>query len=558
MKKLLTFILAAAICLGSLPFTGCGESSTKIDESMSQLNVGIFDAGLGTTWLEEAARDFEAMYKETSFEDGKKGVQVIIDGKKEEFRPGNLIQTMPDYDNAIYFLDQGTYFEYINKGLISDITETVKEKVFDDNGDLASVTGKPATKSIEDTMMSGYKEYFNTDGKYYGIPYYYAIPGIIYDADLFNEKGFYMYKNGSFGATWEDIESGNCSTGPDGVLGTSDDGLPNTWNDFVRMMTEMRNAGVTPFTWSGAYTYQRAGVYNQIWANYEGANNFALNYSFSGHDTGLNLDITQSNAKQLVNQEGRKAGIKAFYDIASNEKNYSSKALTQNHTEAEFEYVWSVKTNNQIAMFMESGYWESEARDVFNEMALENAEYGYGKRNFRMMPMPNFTDVDGVKDQTNTARCFNGRSGDGCFVVLSEKNQCANKELQSQLAKLFLKFVQSREQLVKFTKNTGACFRCFNFSITEEEKATYTKYGQSVKTFLDEGAQVVFNVSVAEVRKKNLTLFDESNNAWGFVARRGTDTRCYDPFSYFYKYKGATVDDCYNDLKTTFEGYFSF
>lgn len=560
MKKTISIMMASLLSISVLSAVACGgqNGGDVIAEDKSQLNVGIFNAGLGTVWLEEVKRDFEEYYKDTEFETGKKGVQVIIDKKKEEFRPGNLIQTMPDYDNAMYFLDQGSYFEFINKGMLSDITETVQEKIFDENGDLAEITKKAATQSIEDTMMPEYRNFYKTNGKYFGIPYYYSVGGIIYDADLFDEKGFYFDKKGKIGASQEDIDAGNCSTGPDGKLGTSDDGMPNTWNDFVKLMTEMRQSGVIPFTWSGFYNYQRNFAYTQIYANYEGANNFGLNYSFDGHDDGLNLDITVDNAKELFNQEGRVAGIKAFYDIASNNKNYSSKALTQNHTEAEFEYVWSVKTNSPIAMFMEGGYWESEARSVFDEMALENAAFGYGKRNFKLLPVPNFTGVSGVKDQTNAERCIFGKSrAQGCYVVLSEKNKCENKELQASLAKLFLKFVQQREQLVKFTKNVGACFRCYNFTIKPEEKAQFTKYGQSIMTYIEEGAKVVTNVPVSDFRKNNSGLFDEGNNAWSFIARKGVDTRMYDPFNYFYAYKGATVEECVNDMKDTSNSYFA-
>ena len=33
-----------------------------------------------------------------------------------------------------------------------------------------------------------------------------------------------------------DVKAGNCGVGPDGVASTSDDGLPVTWNDFIKLM----------------------------------------------------------------------------------------------------------------------------------------------------------------------------------------------------------------------------------------------------------------------------------------------------------------------------------
>ncbi len=496
MRKLITLIMAVLMAFGAFAFVGCGgggQPSENVNDEMSQLNIGIFDAGLGTVWLDETIDEFEELYANVSFEDGKKGVQVWKDHKKEQFRPGNLMQTMPEYDNALYYLDQFNYNEYISKGLISDITEVIQEKCFDEDGNWAFATGKPAVKTIEDTMAYDLDKSFKKGDKYYGIPYYYMPTGMIYDADLFNTRGLYMFKNNQFGAKQADIDAGLCSVGPDGVPNTTDDGMPNTWNDFIRLMNYMVSADVIPFTWDGQNLYQLKYAFNQIYANYEGAKNYLLNFSFDGYDTGLELQISESNKRQLFNQEGRVAAIKAMYDIEANEKYYSAKALTQGHTEAQFEYVWSKNDDMPIAMFTEGGYWESEARAVFEEMAIVDKADGYGQRDFRLLPVPRFTNVSGVKAQTNTQRVVVGASAG--IVCISAKNKCENPTVQRELAELFLQFAQSREQLVDFTKNTGACFRPFTYTTKPEEIKTYTKFAQSVLNQINEGGALALEVS---------------------------------------------------------------
>ena len=561
-KKLAAVSLAAVSLFSVTAACGGNNSTVNINTEQTQLNVGVFDAGLGTVYFDEMAKDFEEYYKDYSFEEGKKGVQVVPFKKKEEFTPGNLVTQMQNYDNAIWFLDQGNYNEFVNKGLLADITDTVTEKVYDAEGNLAAKSGKTAVSSIEDMMIDGYSDIFRFSNssvteRYYAVPFWISIPGIIYDAALFDERGFYFKKNGSIGARQADIDSGNCSAGPDGKLGTLDDGLPATWNDFVTLMNHMIKNDVTPFTWSATHTYQRSGVYTQMWANYEGYDNFILNYSFNGHDSGLNLDITESNFTELKNQEGRKAAIKAFYDITKNRSFYSvNAAVGNNHTDAESEFITSHQTDKPIAMFMENSYWESESREVFNALGQADSDYAFGNHDYRFMPVPRFVGTEGVKDQTNTGRVIVGRGADN-YICLSARNKCSNPEVQLKVAKMLLQFVHTREQLVQFTSNTG-CFRSFKYTANEEELKTYTKYTQSIANYIaEEGTVLTSNIPLSSVRKNAGQQFDEENYAFAFMAAQGNDIPLFDPFKYFYKYTNATVEQCFEDAKNGLQNQFA-
>ena len=175
---------------------------------------------------------------------------------------------------------------------------------------------------------------------------------------------------------------------------------------------------------------------------------------------------------------------------------------------------------------------------------------GYGKRNFRYLPIPNFTGVDGIEDQTNTERVLPATYADS-YICISAKNSNKNAEVQTKVAKLFIKFVQQRSQLVKFTANTG-CIRPYNYTITAEEKATCTPYMQSILTFVEEGAKIAPNLPIATKRRlyTGEIGFNESNNGFGFVAKVGNAT-AFDPFTYFYKQPEKTVDDAFADMKST-------
>ena len=394
-KNIGAILLASATLLGT---AACGGSSEKEDPTKTYLDVGVFNAGLGTAYFDELKKDFEAYYADAHFEEGKTGVVVRPLKKNTEFSPQNLKNSMKNLDQVLYILDQGSYEEFTENKLFADVTDVMTEKYLDEDGNIAADTNKEATQSVEDTMLEGYSDVFKKEGKYYAVPYMLSIPGIIYDADLFDESALYFRKDGSIGANAAAVAAGDCSAGPDGKRGTSDDGLPDTWNDFLTLLERLR-MNYTPFTWAESpSTYQISRVFNAIWANYEGYDNFMLNYSFKGTDGNLG-SINENNFTKLLNQEGRKAAIKAFYDITKNQENYSAKARPgggNTHTGAQREYIQSKRFGKRIAMFAENSYWEQEAReDVFNKETPQNVN-GYGKRNFRYLPIPRFENVDGI------------------------------------------------------------------------------------------------------------------------------------------------------------------
>ena len=109
-KRLAAATLAVAtVATTSFACKPKNDSTVTIDSSKTQLNVGVFNAGLGTVYFDEMVKDFEKYYENYEFEpgSGKKGVQVVPLKKKEEFTPGNLVATMKNYDNVLYLLDQG-------------------------------------------------------------------------------------------------------------------------------------------------------------------------------------------------------------------------------------------------------------------------------------------------------------------------------------------------------------------------------------------------------------------------------------------------------------------
>ena len=550
MKKLLCLLMALLVSTSFVACVPVGDDGS--DGNKSVLNVAVIDSGLGLAYAEEIEKDFEAYYANTSFEDGKMGVDVKLHPGLDEYSNSTLPSTIHNLETTVYILDRINYGNLVDQDLLVDITDTVREVVYDKDGNLAEESGEEAVYSIEDLMADGYSEFYTyKTNKYHGIPYRVSIGGLIYDADLFDERGLFFTANGALGAKYADIEEtkrlvdegkdGTVSKGPDGKWGTSDDGLADTMAMFSELLKYMRTTGVMPFSFSGSYGYTRTEAFEAFHANYEGYEDFKLNYTFSGTDSTLGAvreDVDKTHPDyytKLLDQEGRKAALRFFQEIASNTGNYITSGNdgynSMDQKQAQNEFIKSVDSNRPVAFLFEGGWWESEARETFDLMEYDDSDWGYGKRNLRLYAYPNMIGESAVADQTNTQRVLLGNcAGEGCPIFLSKVNAAENKELAERLGKKFIQFMNKRDQLVKFTKNTGGCLRSIVVptDYTAEELSTLTKYGQSIYEYINEGARVFFKCSIADARISNPTGFGTGDGGWGFWAEPagGQRTNC--------------------------------
>ena len=86
MKKTKIICLILSVLLSVTSLTACGTrggGGQEIDETKSLLNIGVFEDGVGSFFVDEYIEDFVEYYKNTPFEDGKMGVQVLKEAKKD-------------------------------------------------------------------------------------------------------------------------------------------------------------------------------------------------------------------------------------------------------------------------------------------------------------------------------------------------------------------------------------------------------------------------------------------------------------------------------------------
>lgn len=552
MKKIISKVLAfsfIAIAMAST-LSGCNlttQEGSEIDENKTLLQIGNMDKGLGDEWLNAVVAKFEDAYKDYQGKDGKVGVQVEITNKQSEFGTSSLAANMPYNEIDVYVLcDNISYAtlytkQYEGESILADISEVVNAKNYDAQGNL--VPDGTGTESIASRMVDVYKQYYDVSadgsGSFYGLPFYSTPTGGVYDADYFNEMELYFKANGEIGATQEDIDNQDCGPGPDGELGTYDDGMPQTWEQFKSLMNAIVAVGDTPFIWDGLNDYQRKCFFQHIYANYEGANDFGLLYSLNGTDSEFG-EINEANAYQLAGQEGKLAANVAIRDIMSNASYYSPDAMKSSttHTNAQMFYVKSIEADKRIAMFMEGSWWENEARDVFDDMELTEASWGHGKRDFRMLPIPNFegtTLKDGfISTQKDNRQVLVTSDSGGSSIFVS--NQAPEKELAME----FIKFIHSREMLVLMTQESST-IRPYEYDFTPNELKDCTKYTQSIVNMMkDKNTDVVWG------KAPRNSIVD--NNKQLFADKWFSE----EVFSTYYN--GGNPSVVYNASKTYFQG----
>ena len=364
---------------------------------------------------------------------------------------------------------------------MADITDVVTTPL----NESKYVISTEETKSIEEKINNPeLVSYYNRDGKYYALPFYDAIFGLVYDVDLFESKRLYFNKaeTGFIG----NIEQPR-SVGPDGKEGTYDDGLPKDLDQWKKLLDRMTDIGIIPMTWNGKNASYMERYLMSIWADYEGKANFDLNNTFSGEYTfpgdSQPTQITQENAYLLQKQEGKRQALSMAKLIASDTDYYSPNAIlpSQTHTLAQNEFLTSSIKNQRIAMLVDATWWENEADLVFKGMAdLNGNDYARGVRRFAFMPAPK---GEGANEGT-TLLSVSGMSV--AFVnAYSQKMDAAKK---------FLSFAHLDENLRKFTKMTGVP-RPYKYELTEEDRAAMSYFGNTLyDVYSDPDTEIVFNM----------------------------------------------------------------
>ena len=497
MKKIQVLSVTALISVLSL--AGCGKrpagEGEVEDTTKAQLTISTYEGGVGDQWLKNAARIFEEKNKDrTDFEEGKTGIQIHITAGRNA--SGKTLE-YAELNKDIYFTEAVNYYSLSNQGKLADITDILTTPNAEDDN-------KKIIDKIDDNLLS----YLNRNDKYYAVPFYDCIYGLVYDKDLFHDRSFYMRDDGSF--TNQESQFG---TGPNGISGDWDDGLPKTYDQFASLMARMRTSKVTPFTYSNSIaTWYTTRALCSWWSDDEGYDDANLCYSFNGtaHHIVDSVDdegnvtlkdpiaINQENGYLLKSQAGVYNALHFARDIlCDNTDNYRGYSSNYDVQSAFIVNKHLGGSNRPIAMMFEGTWWENEASGAFEEAE----SYGASSFNYGIMPIPKSSDAKVGEDAT-----FLNLNDSYGFIAANSSHMKAAKE--------FFSFVHTDEQLRAFTIETNMT-RGMEYKFNEadwDKISTYAKDLMAIKE--SEHAKLLYPVSGLDFIVDHADTFDTNTWLW--------------------------------------------
>ncbi len=503
MKKFLTMLLAIALCFSAV---ACGSSDGD-KGNKTVITVTNYNGGVGTEWLNQAAARFMEENADKSYEEGKVGVFVDIEGTQE-----NRLGGIKTSGYNIFFFERHYDVRTLAQAdSLLDITDVLT--------DSSSADG-----SIESRIDEAYRPLLKgADGKYYGLPHVTYSPGVSYDKDLFDKYNLYIaapeetnVENFSRYGGLRLIKNsdGKKSCGLDGVYGTDDDGLPTTLQEFVALCGKMKQYSIKPFIWTGMYKDYPNLLNVAFWASLAGYDQMRANYEFDGEIEiidgymsenlipGINYikkPITKkvnltAETGYLVYQEAARYYATAMQEIIYKEGFYSNSCTTGtvSHTDAQGNFIFSGESNNEeIAFLVDGSYWYNEAEEKGNHLSdWQSLPQNRDKvRNIRWMGLPASVDTP-IAENNGVKATFIDCGASYCVVNGNIKGKTAVVEA----CKDFLKFLYSENELNEFSKSTGLKKALVNYTVKDDAKSGLSEFYKSAINNI-EGGKLVYQIA---------------------------------------------------------------
>ena len=492
MKKI-TSIALATLMVGSMAVaTGCGGNGAEGSGEFVTINVMNTGGGIGRVWLDEAIKRYQEDNPNVSIE------------VEHNIQTG--VETMESSGYHLYFVeDNGTVLELTAEKKLLDITDVVTTKDETRDGVQISVLDK-VDESYRFAMQGG-------DGKYYALPHFTFFPGLTYDAELFDSKGYYIADYSlsttetkpftcKFG-TANFVKDANTkkSLGNDGIANTADDGLPSSLVEFLVLCSKMKSEGVVPFELNGRSKHYISYLIRSIWTSLSGYETMSGTYTYDKEMEIVTEDVTQSTEllfsgvnyiKKPITEKvtlTEETGYLAYDNVNRyyatmlveilNREGWLSTDSTGNatHIDAQMNFVFGGNRGKQAyGMLIEGNYWYNESVD--NYVMQDYYDYtGNASRNIKWMPLP--TSFDKPVKTAGEGREF--AMIDACGNSLAFiNNNIKEDETLVQACKDFLRFLYTDAELSHFVGATGVLKAALDFEVLSEDTERLSSFQKSV------------------------------------------------------------------------------
>lgn len=528
-KKMLNSLLASVLTLGVTLAPACGgsgEQSSSYDETTTTvIYVQNYDCGYGRTYVSETAKKFMEKVKDVEYEPGKKGVHIDILNSASNSYGEYVTNSIRNSKYDVYMttnidpLDMNEGSGFMNLKDIVNATSATEGYRFAEE------------KSILDRMFPDAKGVVEEDdGDVYYLPLFMHAFHITYDEDLLKEKGLFIAEGSTDTNLILTNDTTELNAGPDGKHGTYDDGLPQTYVQFYLWCDEMNSVSVAPINYCGTTTNAPTFALFQFWADYEGADDYRRNFTFSGTETDLvkevdengnvvsyydDMEITAENGYMLSRQQGILEAVRFAKTIANNKSKWlhSNCLGSPTHLQAQTDYLLGKYTNARIAMHIDGNYWEAEAKSTFEQ--CESRGGGKMDRNFKILPTPK---ADRSKVGTDEAPARSTVSVDEGLQLVVRSNI---DQAKLQAVKDFIMYFNSDEALQIRHVESGVPVP-MKYTLSEANQAKLSTYGKSLyNTYFNENTDVVFTYADNDMYWANRLELNRYNR--GFNTLYGGD-----------------------------------
>ena len=510
-KNVLATISAIALSATTLIGAGCGSTSggKEVDTTKTQLFIATRNSGYGCEWFWGMAEEFEKKYANVSFEEGKKGVQVI--GTPDASANASLATNLQKSDYHVIITDTVDPTEMISSNVLMDITDVVQAESSaftktDIDGNTVEL-GESVT--LESKLFDAQKMFFAETGKYYILPWTFSYSAITYNDTIWKEKAYYFAldkENASYPLPEDQVSSYTGETytgrgfinamapeksvGPDGKKGTYDDGMPSSFEEWMYLIDWMTQSGVAPFIFMGGANDQYSGMMDSaITMAYGGKQMQALFDAKSPVDESGNVitssvfkewngntpvfedvEINEDNGYRMFQTEARYRALDFIYKSLVPTKYLSPRARADSHKDTQDYFVRSHYQSGEkpIAMLLEGSWWHYEAK-----AERANALQAFKKQDdLRVLPISR--QLTGSVEE-----------GEGTILTLPSEGTMygfVRKNIESQsvanLAKLFLRYCYTDEMMNYYMR---ACEMpvSMKYQVTDETYEAMTAYGDA-------------------------------------------------------------------------------
>ena len=454
MKRILLGLL---LLLSAFLFVGCDKTNTQGNNTDKDLKITFFNGGYGEDWINNLVKRFEAAYN----------VEIeVVSSNEGNCGAENFIKSGYNLSD-IYIGECMPWKSLVQSGFLADLSDVYEAEV-------ETRTGKQKIKDFMDPKCIGnfYSQRQLSKAEYvpWAMPWTVQPNAMAYNEDILKAIKHVSSIEVSAGVIGEDSKWVDVPKTVQDLEAFFEDCIAFN-NDSAEKQALGDTHQYAPFGWAGGINIDSIGFPIITWwaeaqglttSNYEGEGSF---YDFFNYGNVTNSNIGQTVDMNVYKQSGLELAYNTFkrlqIDANGNYTNTLKNPYNNNLQQLQQLFVAN-KVNEKPVLVIASSYLENE---VIKNRYLDSDQDGERDVNFKFMNVPKLNRA--------SEDILYGRLSDGIIIPA--------KAPHIELAKQFLIFMCSEEEIDNFAKDTNGGIRPFNCDLRYETTGIeFSDYAKSL------------------------------------------------------------------------------